>query len=152
MKIFLSLIFILVLIFIVILGVHFFVAKMSQQNVSSGSSSISPALFQTVETSSNQLQAQSTTTQISQAFITQTNANQIQIIPSTAFVVYPYALQEWGSTNGESGGEALLKFDPSQGWILLRNVGGAWDVSSLESEGVPASIAQQFMILLAQQR
>lgn len=58
-------------------------------------------------------------------------------------VVSPYALQIWGDVN--KSGEALLKYEPSTGWILISLGGGQWNVLGLIQEGVPVSIAKQLV-------
>lgn len=58
-------------------------------------------------------------------------------------VVMPYALQNWGDEN--AGNQALLKYDSATGWTVVSQGGGAWDVPSLESQGVPAAIAEQLI-------
>jgi len=58
-------------------------------------------------------------------------------------VVSLYALQIWGDKN--KGGEALLKYDASKGWVLVSMGGGAWGVASLVEFGVPKLIAEQLI-------
>lgn len=54
-----------------------------------------------------------------------------------------YALQAWHDEN--KGGEALLKYDQQQGWVLLSMGGGAWSAESLLTLGVPYSIAKDLV-------
>jgi hypothetical protein len=69
------------------------------------------------------------------------NSNQITL--KNAVVVMPYALQAWGDSN--KGGDALLRYDHTNGWILVSMGGGAWDVPSLIQLGVPQDIAAQLV-------
>lgn len=60
-----------------------------------------------------------------------------------AVIVSGWALQNWGDEN--SGGEALFRLDHGGGWVLMDTGGGAWDVPSLLSAGVPRAIAEQLL-------
>ena len=84
------------------------------------------------------------TTSIQQSFITQLpNLNDPLLTFRNLTIVYPYAVQHW--TDEEVGGVALLKYDPVKGWVVVLNVGGALDISSLVNIGVPTSTAQQLI-------
>jgi hypothetical protein len=55
-------------------------------------------------------------------------------------IVGGYALQVWAGTI--MGGEAILKYDQTQGrWVLLDGGGGAWSIDVLTAIGVPHDIA-----------
>lgn len=91
----------------------------------------------------NQQAAVGTQAQIARSFTSQIqNAGSIKLYGTT--VVAAYALQEWGDEN--KGGEALFKYDPSQGWVLLSMGGGAWSVSGLvQLFNVPQNVAEQLI-------
>jgi Bacterial SH3 domain len=61
-----------------------------------------------------------------------------------AVIVSGWALQNWDDEN--AGGEALFRLDRARGWILIDTGGGAWDLPSLLSAGVPQAIAKQLLI------
>lgn len=79
---------------------------------------------------------------VSRDFKTQIQTNESLVLekPVTAS---NYALQNWNDEN--KGGQALLKYNPSQGWVLLTMGGGAWAVSDLIDYGVPRDIAKQLV-------
>ena len=55
-------------------------------------------------------------------------------------VVGDWALQAWGGD--VMGGEALMKYDESQGrWAIVISSGGVWSVDALVGAGVPKDIA-----------
>lgn len=54
-----------------------------------------------------------------------------------------YALQEWGDDN--KGGQALLKYTDANGWVLVSMGGGAWDITALNSFGVPVPVAKNLI-------
>lgn len=54
-----------------------------------------------------------------------------------------YAIQTWSDEN--KGGQALLKYVPSQGWVLVTMGGGAWSVEDLTKVGVPKATAEQLL-------
>lgn len=54
-----------------------------------------------------------------------------------------YAIQTWSDEN--KGGQALLKYDPTRGWVLLTMGGGAWSVEDLTKLGVPKEVAVQLL-------
>lgn len=90
----------------------------------------------------NQQQVAGTQPEIAQSFRGQIqNASLITLRGTT--IVSTYALQEWGDEN--KGGQALLEYSPSQGWVLISMGGGAWSVSSLTQIGVPQLIAEQLV-------
>jgi hypothetical protein len=110
-------------------------ANSTQQNSSSSQPSFPAPASVSAETTQNQTQVKTSFTHAIQ------NANEIQLYNTV--VVMPYALQTWGDQN--KGGESLLKYDSTTGWILLSMGGGAWDVPSLVSAGVPQSVAEQLV-------
>lgn len=55
-----------------------------------------------------------------------------------------YSLQSWHDEN--KGGEALLKYDQQQGWVLLSMGGGAWSVEDLLAAGVPYTTAKNLVL------
>lgn len=90
----------------------------------------------------NQQQIVGTQPEIAQSFRGQIqNADLITLRGTT--IVSTYALQEWGDEN--KGGQALLEYNSSQGWILISMGGGVWSVSSLVQIGVPQLIAEQLV-------
>lgn len=90
----------------------------------------------------NQTSSTGTQSEIAHALTGQIqNSNSITLKGTT--VVSIYALQAWGDEN--RGGEALLLYDSSGGWLLLSMGGGVWDVSSLVAAGVPQSVAEQLI-------
>jgi len=58
-------------------------------------------------------------------------------------IVSPYVLQTWIGTH--TGGEALLKYAASTGWVIIDMGGGAWDVAGLMEAGVPEEIAKELI-------
>jgi hypothetical protein len=95
----------------------------------------------------NQRHAAGTPPAIASAFMTQIGSAQARKIKLRgATIVSSYALLSFSYTDIDSGGEALLSYDPSHGWKLVTHHGaGAWDPSMLVPFGVPASIAQQLI-------
>ncbi len=69
------------------------------------------------------------------------NANLITL-KGTA-IVSIYALQIWGDEN--KGGEALLRYDSTHGWVLLSMGGGLWAADGLVAYGVPQTVAEQLV-------
>jgi hypothetical protein len=60
-----------------------------------------------------------------------------------------YALQVWAGDI--MGGQALLKYDASQGgWVLLDAGGGAWSVDALVAAGVPKDTATTLLTGVSQ--
>lgn len=90
----------------------------------------------------NQPEAAGTQPEISQAFLGQIQNSDLITLKGTT-IVSTFALQTWGDEN--KGGEALLQYDSSRGWVLISMGGGAWSVSSLVSVGVPQSVAEQLI-------
>ena len=81
-------------------------------------------------------------THISSDFKTQIK-NVDQIVVETPVVSSGYALQTWSDEN--KGGQALLKYTPSKGWVIVTMGGGVWNVAGLVSYGVPYTDAQKLI-------
>lgn len=90
----------------------------------------------------NQLESAGTQPEIARSFLSQATGADRMTLEGT-MVVSSYALQTWGDEN--MGGEALMQYDASKGWVLVSMGGGAWDVSSLVAIGVPEPIAEQLV-------
>ena len=110
-----------------------------QPSQTASSTTTTPAQNQPIP---NQTSSAGTQSEIAHALIGQIqNPNLITLKGTT--IVSTYALQAWGDEN--RGGEALLQYNPPNGWLLLSMGGGVWDVSSLVAASVPQSIAEQLI-------
>lgn len=79
---------------------------------------------------------------VSRDFKTQIIMNESLVLENPV-ISSNYALQNWNDEN--KGGQALLKYNPSQGWVLVSMGGGVWGVSDLVDVGVPRDIARQLV-------
>ena len=79
---------------------------------------------------------------VAHAFMAQDNNGGLTTLGGTV-IATPYALQIWGDEY--MGGEALLKYATSTGWILVSAGGGEWTVDDLVAVGVPQTYAEQLV-------
>lgn len=132
-----------IIILLIILGVSagaWFLYTKKQKDVvppQKGPSGSLPAILGTPQTSGN-----NTNSDVTKDFNIQINGGE-SLVLDKPIISENYALQNWSDQN--KGGQALLKYNQSQGWVLITMGGGAWSVSDLIKVGVPKAIAEQLL-------
>jgi hypothetical protein len=142
MKIFITLFLLIAIGF----GVWFFIFRQNTGSTNQGANLPYASSTQVVHSSGGETTSTTETVytpdEVARQFTTNiSNSNKISLYKTT--VIGDYALQEWADEN--KGGQALLRYSGSTGWIIITMGGGAWNAAGLIEQGVPKDVAERLI-------
>ncbi len=128
-------------------GIWFFISSKTPEQNNAPNPTLPAAPAVTATTVQNKTipdQQASTGTQpvIANSFLGQIQNSNLITLKGTV-IASDYALQMWDDEN--KGGQALLRYDSSRGWVLISLGGGEWSILSLTQIGVPQLVAEKLV-------
>lgn len=128
-------------------GIWFFISPKTPEQNNTPNPTLPAAPMVTTTTVQNKTIPDQQASTGTQPVIAKSMTNQIQnsdlITLRGTVVASDYALQIWGDEN--KGGQALLRYDSSRGWVLMSLGGGEWSILSLTQIGVPQLVAEKLV-------